>query len=149
MTHRITDYRDTPADLADPGDPGRQHLLDAMAGPIQIIKDISAWLATGDSEETCASYRSQLKLSHRILFGVSKDLEPHRAAIAALLDGHDPLRESAENDLLKKIVGFLDARMARMTEYLAQPLDSARAVEVRAKLAECEVMRRWVQALRP
>lgn len=120
-----------------------------MAGPIQIIKDISAWLAPGDSEETCASYRSQLKRSHRILFGVSKDLEPHRAAIAALLDGHDPLRESAENALLKKIVGFLDARIAKMTDYLAKKaISNERQAEVRAKLAECQVMRQWVEALR-
>lgn len=148
MTHRTTDYRDSPADLGGLGDPGKQHPLDAMAGPIQMVKDISDWLTQGDSEETCESYRYQLRLAHRILSAAHNDLMPHRTAISALLIGHDPLREAAEAALLQRIVAFLDARMGKMTAYLAeQQPDAAREAEVRAKLAECEVMRRWVQAL--
>lgn len=140
MTHRMTDYRDDPADL---GDPGQQHPLDAITAATAIIGEIAGFIdpesAPVDAGD-CASYQYQLRLAHRTLTAAYRALTPHRTALAALLDGHDPLRE---------VAAFLDARSARMTAYLAQPLDSARAAEVRAKLAECEVIRRWMQALRP
>ena len=140
MTHRMTDYRDDPADL---GDPGQQHPLDAMAWPIQTVRDVADFLDPDNAPihaESCTLYRNLLRRADKILSSARTDLEPHRGAIAAWLEGQDPLKRLAE---------ALDARIAKMTACLAeQQPDSARAAEVRAKLAECEVMRRWVVALR-
>lgn len=123
-------------------DPGEQHLLDGMAAATAIIKEIAGFLdpdnAPVDAAD-CALYRSRLNLAKRILDAAHSRLTPHRASIAVLIDHGDPL---------DRLATALDARIARMAEYLGgADLDAARQAEVKAKMNECEVMRRWIRQL--